>query len=88
MYFFLKRSAPFLALLGLALGGCQPDLENDPKSSAGQADFARYIAVGNSLTAGFADGGLYLKVSKTLTPTSWPSNLPRWEEAPSRSLCS
>ncbi|GAA4352353.1 SGNH/GDSL hydrolase family protein [Hymenobacter saemangeumensis] len=54
-----KRSAPFLALLGLVLGGCQPDLSNDPKSSAGQADFSRYIAVGNSLTAGFSDNGLY-----------------------------
>ena len=68
MYFFLKRSAPFLALLGLALGGCQPDLENDPKSSAGQADFARYIAVGNSLTAGFADGGLYLEGQQNSYP--------------------
>ncbi len=59
MNFNFKRSAPFLALLGLALGGCQPDLEDDPKSSAGQADFTRYIAVGNSLTAGYGDGGLY-----------------------------
>jgi lysophospholipase L1-like esterase len=57
MNLLFKRSAPFLALLGLALGGCQPDLEDSPKSSAGQADFSRYIAVGNSLTAGFGDGG-------------------------------
>ena len=27
--------------------------------SAGTANFTRYVAVGNSLTAGFADGGLY-----------------------------
>ncbi len=27
--------------------------------SRGDADFTRYVAVGNSLTAGFADGGLY-----------------------------
>jgi lysophospholipase L1-like esterase len=59
MNLLLKRSAPFLALLGLALGGCQPDLDDSPKSSAGQADFSRYIAVGNSLTAGFTDNGLY-----------------------------
>ena len=25
----------------------------------GSADFTKYVAVGNSLTAGFADGGLY-----------------------------
>ena len=59
MNLLFKRSAPFLALLGLALGGCQPDLKDDPQSSAGQADFSRYTAVGNSLTAGFSDGGLY-----------------------------
>jgi hypothetical protein len=53
------KSAPFLALLGLALTGCQPDLEEDIKPSSGTADFSRYIAVGNSLTAGQADGGLY-----------------------------
>ena len=28
--------------------------------SHGSADFSRFVAVGNSLTAGFADGGLYL----------------------------
>ena len=61
MNLLFKRSAPFLALLGLALGGCQPDLENSPKPSAGQADFSRFIAVGNSLTAGFGDSGLYLE---------------------------
>ena len=56
MNLLFKRSAPFLALLGLVLGGCQPDLNSDPKSNAGQADFSRYVAVGNSLTAGFGDG--------------------------------
>ncbi|HEX8505247.1 MAG TPA: SGNH/GDSL hydrolase family protein [Hymenobacter sp.] len=57
MNILFKRSAPFLAVLGLTLGGCQPDLDDSPKSSAGQADFSRYVAVGNSLTAGFGDGG-------------------------------
>ena len=54
---FFKHTAPALALLGLSLGSCKPDLESSPKSSAGQADFSRYVAVGNSLTAGFGDGG-------------------------------
>ncbi|KUG06163.1 SGNH/GDSL hydrolase family protein [Solirubrum puertoriconensis] len=58
MYTFLKKGAPALALLGLALGSCQPELD-EPKASAGSADFSRYIAVGNSLTAGFQDNGLY-----------------------------
>ncbi|HLK98198.1 MAG TPA: hypothetical protein VK364_10550, partial [Hymenobacter sp.] len=56
-----RKFAPFLALLGLSITACQPDLEGDIKSSAGTADFSRYIAVGNSLTAGFSDNGLYLE---------------------------
>ena len=68
MNLLFKRSAPFLALLGLALGGCQPDLENSPKPSAGQADFSRFIAVGNSLTAGFGDNGLYREGQLTSYP--------------------
>lgn len=55
-----RKSAPLVALLGLGFTACQPDLEDDFKPSAGSADFSRYIAVGNSLTAGFSDGGLYL----------------------------
>ena len=54
----IKRTAPALALLGLGLAGCQPTIEA-PAASAGSADFSSYIAVGNSLTAGYADGGLY-----------------------------
>lgn len=55
---FTPYALPALALLGLVLGGCQPDLDA-PTASAGSADFSRYIAVGNSLTAGFSDNGLY-----------------------------
>ncbi|MCC3153387.1 SGNH/GDSL hydrolase family protein [Hymenobacter sp. BT770] len=58
MKLFIKRSAPVLGLLGLGLAGCQPDIEA-PSVSAGTANFARYISVGNSLTIGVTDGGLY-----------------------------
>lgn len=64
---FFKRSAPFLALLGLVLGGCQPDIEA-PAASAGSVNFSGYVAVGNSLTAGFSDGGLYNEVITTSYP--------------------
>ncbi len=58
------RALFHVAALGAALGtfsGCNPDkeVEDGPKPSAGSADFSRYIAVGNSLTAGFEDNGLY-----------------------------
>lgn len=64
----VKYTVPALALLGLSLGGCKPDLEDSPKSNAGQADFSRYIAIGNSLTAGFGDNGLYLEGQQTSYP--------------------
>jgi len=67
MKLFIKRSAPVLGLLGLGLAGCQPDIEA-PKASAGSADFSRYIAVGNSLTAGYSDGGLYNEAQATSYP--------------------
>lgn len=63
-----RKFVPFAALLGLGITACQPDLESDFKASAGTADFSRYIAVGNSLTAGFADGGLYLEGQQSSYP--------------------
>lgn len=68
MNLFIKRTAPALALLGLALTSCQPDI-TDPKPSAGSADFSRYIAVGNSLTAGYSDNGLYLEGQQNSYPS-------------------
>jgi hypothetical protein len=38
--------------------GCTPEIDV-PAPSSGSADFSNYVAVGNSLTAGYADGGLY-----------------------------
>jgi len=49
----------YLLLAGLiGLSACKPELHT-PKPTSGSADFSRYIAIGNSLTAGYADGGLY-----------------------------
>jgi lysophospholipase L1-like esterase len=58
----MKNNQRILTFLGasLLLGSCQTDLvEKDIKK--GNADFTRYVAVGNSLTAGYADGGLSRK---------------------------
>jgi hypothetical protein len=46
----------------LFVAACKPDIHT-PTPTAGTANFSRYIAVGNSLTAGYSNGGLYL---------SWP----------------
>jgi hypothetical protein len=55
---FLKQHLYIIAGL-LLLTACKPEIKT-PISTHGSADFSRYISVGNSLTAGYADGGLYL----------------------------
>jgi len=57
----------FLAVGLLALGivSCEPDLDNpiDEEGnvySNGDANFTHYVALGNSLTAGYADNALYI----------------------------
>ena len=41
--------------------GCKPSMDKYQvkPSSGGTADFSRYVSLGNSLTAGYADGALY-----------------------------
>lgn len=52
----------------LALSACKPEV-NTPKATHGKADFSRYISVGNSLTSGYADGGLYLAGQENSYPS-------------------
>jgi hypothetical protein len=53
-----KNYIYILAAISLTTA-CKPTI-TVPVSSAGSLNLTRYIAVGNSLTAGYADGGLYL----------------------------
>jgi len=49
----------FAVLAAMGLASCEPEFENelsDANYSAGEADFSTYVAVGNSLTAGYMDG--------------------------------
>lgn len=43
------------------LVSCEPEFENEVGANytAGEADFSTYVAVGNSLTAGYMDGTMY-----------------------------
>ena len=46
-------------ILGLAtLASCKPNLQSETPTANG-LDFSSYLAIGNSLTAGYADGSLY-----------------------------
>jgi len=55
----------YIALCSIGFIACEPEfdqpLEGTPIAvqSAGEADFSNYVSIGNSLTAGFADGALY-----------------------------
>lgn len=62
-YFY--KTALALAIFGLA--SCKPNIDTVTPSK-GNADFTRYIALGNSLTAGFSDGGLYLEGQQSSYP--------------------
>lgn len=56
-----------LALAVVAMGSCKPELK-DITPTKGSADFTRYIAVGNSLTSGYADQGLTLEGQRNSYP--------------------
>ena len=52
------------AVLAVGFVSCEPEFDNpvtdDGFYSSGTANFSNYVAVGNSLTAGYASGALYI----------------------------
>lgn len=72
----MKFRLLFFPLLALAIGfsSCQKEALPESQQNAQQgartvaADFSRYIAVGNSLTAGYSNGGLYLDGQQVAYP--------------------
>ena len=54
----MKTRYIFYLVIFAFLASCTPEI-NDFVPSKGNADFTSYVAVGNSLTAGYADGALY-----------------------------
>lgn len=52
------------ALLAVGFASCEPEFENPVTDTgfytSGTADVSKFVAVGNSLTAGYADGALYI----------------------------
>jgi hypothetical protein len=68
----MTTKKPFL-ILSFALGmtfmmSCSRDRDGDHNQPGGKVDFSRYISVGNSLTAGSADKGLYLEGQQNSYP--------------------
>ena len=60
----MKKYFRYLAVLSLGFVACEPEFENPIDEEgfyhSGEADFSTYVALGNSLTAGYADNALYL----------------------------
>ncbi|NNJ88023.1 MAG: G-D-S-L family lipolytic protein [Eudoraea sp.] len=64
----MKKLFALLAFLGLFLASCSDDdpiVDNTPPPepvnyTSGSADFSNYVAVGNSITAGYSDGALFI----------------------------
>lgn len=60
----MKNYIKYLGILALGMVACEPEFENpvseDGFYTNGEADFFNYVALGNSLTAGYADNALYI----------------------------
>ncbi|MDT0675025.1 SGNH/GDSL hydrolase family protein [Autumnicola musiva] len=68
----MRNCFKYIAVLTLGMVACEPELENPIDEQdyygTGEADFSNYVALGNSLTAGYADGALYLSGQRNSYP--------------------
>ncbi len=63
------RAAPFLFALALATTGCVENDTVEPKFTPPGGDlFFRYVALGNSITAGFQSGGINVTLQRQAYP--------------------
>ena len=69
----MKNKFIYLAVLAAGFISCEPEFENevDANYTSGDADFSSYVAIGNSLTAGYMDG----TVSRVGQTYSFPNTL-------------
>lgn len=57
-----KYQILLLAAIAVGFTSCKPEFDDEVSNgsyTAGEADFSRYVAVGNSLTSGYMDGTMY-----------------------------
>ncbi|OYT16494.1 MAG: G-D-S-L family lipolytic protein [Bacteroidetes bacterium 4572_77] len=64
----MKLKYIIIALLPLIIFSCKPEMKDGFVPSNGEADFSKYVALGNSLTAGYADGALYHSAQEVSYP--------------------
>ncbi|MFD0931626.1 G-D-S-L family lipolytic protein [Psychroflexus salinarum] len=68
----MKNYIKYLPFLAFGLIACEPELdeaiEDNEVYTSGEADFSNYVALGNSLTAGYADNALYVQGQENSYP--------------------
>ncbi|NQY04633.1 MAG: SGNH/GDSL hydrolase family protein [Flavobacteriaceae bacterium] len=66
------KKIKYIAIAALGLVACEPEFDNDITDSGfystGTANLDNFVAIGNSLTAGFADGALYVQGQENSFP--------------------
>lgn len=69
----MKNKFIYIAIIAAGFASCEPEFENEVGANytSGDADFTSYVAIGNSLTAGYMDG----TVSKGGQINSYPNLL-------------
>ena len=80
----MKNYIKYFGILALGLAACEPEFENPVDDidaySSGQADFSNYVALGNSLTAGYADNALYITGQQNSYPNILAQQFAKVEE--------
>ncbi|MGB7785370.1 MAG: G-D-S-L family lipolytic protein [Salinimicrobium sp.] len=68
----MKKYFIYIGLLAVGMTSCEPEFENPVDEAGaytnGEADFSNYVALGNSLTAGYADNALYISGQQNSYP--------------------
>ena len=64
----LFKNIGILGAASIALISCDPKIDTPTPSVEGKIDVSNYIAIGNSITAGYASNGLYLEGQKVAYP--------------------
>ena len=80
----MKSYIKYIGILALGMVACEPEFENPVDDtdaySSGEADFSNYVALGNSLTAGFADNALYITGQENSYPNILAQQFARVQE--------
>lgn len=80
----MKNYIKYLPFLALGVISCEPEFDNPVDEagfySNGEADFSNYVAIGNSITSGYADGALYITGQENSFPNIMAQQFARVQE--------